>query len=134
MQIMLHRQMGQQSIAKEALGKNSRRAGGEGAVTVAAVALLQFIANHLLAHGVHFNNGARFAAFGIQRAAAVRATPRRCELSGGLLALRGILADGVEEPKGPSLAVRSWWRKRALRRTISSCSWSITNCFFRHPG
>ena len=28
--------------------------------------------------------------------------------SDAVLALRGTLAEGVEEPKGPSLAVRSW--------------------------
>ena len=73
-QVVLHGQMGEQSIAEKPLGKNSRRPCGEGAVTVATVTLFQFIANDFLSHRVHFNNGAGLGPLGMQRAAAVRAT------------------------------------------------------------
>ena len=64
---MLHGQMGQQSIAEKPFGKDPSRSSGEGAVAVATVTLLQFIANDFLSHRVHFNNGAGFTALGVQR-------------------------------------------------------------------
>ncbi len=79
--------MGEQSIAEEPFGKDSSRSGGESAVTAATVTLLQFITNDLLAHRIHFNDGTRFTALGVQRAAAVRATlrPRHRLLAGDLI-------------------------------------------------
>jgi hypothetical protein len=80
--------MGEQSIAEKPFGKDSSRSGGEGPVAVAAVTLLQFIANDFLPHRVHFNDGTRFTALGVQRPAAVRATlwPRHRLLAGDLIA------------------------------------------------
>jgi hypothetical protein len=88
LQVMLHGQMGEQSIAEKPFGEDSRRSGGEGAVAVTAVTLLQFIANDFLSHRVHFNNGTGFTALGVQGAAAVRATlwPRHRLLAGDLIA------------------------------------------------
>src|SRR5208282_1945181 len=107
-----------QSIAKKAFGKHSRRSGGEGAVTVATVALLQFIANHLLSHRVHFNNGACFAAFGIQRATAVRATlrSRHRVLAGDLLLGNAASPVPAMAGLGPALTPRAFQRRVRLDR------------------
>src|SRR2546427_2580012 len=85
---MLQSQMGQQGIAEKPFGKDSGRSGGEGAVAVATVTLLQFIAHDLLSHRIHFNDSTAFTAFGVERAAAVRATlwPRHRLLAADLLA------------------------------------------------
>ena len=79
--------MGQQAIAEKAFGKDSRRSSSEGAMAVATVTLLQFITNDLLSHRVYFDNRARFAALGVQKAAAVRAMlwPRQRLLLGDLI-------------------------------------------------
>src|SRR2546426_4953668 len=44
-------------------------------MAVGAVALLQFITDDFLAHGIHFDNRTRLVALGIQGTAAVRAAP-----------------------------------------------------------
>ena len=51
---------------------------------------------------------------------------------GGGEDLTSRLAEGVEEPKGASLAVRSCHRSLSLSRLISSSRASIFRCFSRH--
>src|SRR2546422_8216248 len=76
MHVMFHGKMGQELVAEESFGKDSRRSSGERAVTAVTVKLLQFITNDLLAHRIHFNNGTRFSALGVHGAAAVGASLR----------------------------------------------------------
>ena len=76
MQVMFHGQMGQELVAEEPFGKDSRRSSRESAVTAPTVKLLQFITNDLLAHRIHFNNGTGFSALGVHGAAAVGASLR----------------------------------------------------------
>src|SRR6266705_2391208 len=70
MHIMLHGQMGQESVAEKTFSKDSRRSSGESAVTAATVALLQFIADDLFTDWLYVNNGTRFSALGVHGAAA----------------------------------------------------------------
>src|ERR1022692_3724674 len=135
MQIMLHGQMGQQSIAEKPFGKNPRRSRGEGALTAAAVALLQFIANNLLAHGVHFDNGARFAAFGIQRAAAVRATPRprHRALAGDLIIGNAAAPVPAMAGLGPAPTQRAFQRCIGLERDFGRRSRGAKGTFLGGP-
>src|SRR5207249_8754823 len=76
MHVMFHGQMGQELVAKEPFGKDSRRSSGEGPVTAATVQLLQFIADDLFTHWLYVNNGPRLSALGVHRAAAVGASLR----------------------------------------------------------
>src|SRR2546425_4947740 len=55
MHIMLHGQMGQESVAEKTFSKDSRRSSGESAVTAATVALLQFIADDLFTDWLYVN-------------------------------------------------------------------------------
>ena len=51
----------------------------------------------------------------------------------GLIGMfHGRLADGVAEPKKPSVACRSWERSFCLRRWSASVSRSISRGFFSH--
>src|SRR5437762_5034046 len=76
MHVMFHGQMGQESVAEETFSKDSRRSSGEGAVTAATVALLQFIADDLFTNWLYVNDGTRFSALGFHGAAAVGASLR----------------------------------------------------------
>jgi hypothetical protein len=73
---MLNGQVREQPVTEEALDEHSGGSSREGAVAVAAVTLLQFVAHDLLPYGIDLDNRASFAALGIERAAAVRTASR----------------------------------------------------------
>ena len=135
MQIMLHGQMSEQSIAEKPFGKDSRRSSGKGTVAVAAVTLLQFIANDFLSHRVHFNNGTGFTALGVQGAAAVRATlwSRHRLLAGDLTV--GDVAPTMTAMTGlgPAPPLRALRRRIGFEREFGRGSRGAKGTFFGGP-
>ena len=111
-------QMGQELVAEEPFGKDSRRSSRESAVTAPTVKLLQFITNDLLAHRIHFNNGTGFSALGVHGAAAVGASlrPRHrllaCDLIVGNVAAAMAAMTGL----GATPALRVFRRRIGFER------------------
>src|SRR5207245_6813280 len=113
MHVMFHGQMGQESVAQETSSKDSRRSSGEGAVTAATVTLLQFIANDLFAHRIHFNNGTPFSALGVHGTTAEGAPlrPRHRLLARDLLGANLPAAMAAMTGLGAASAVRVFRRR-----------------------
>src|SRR2546422_131789 len=115
---MLHRQMGEQLVAKETLGKDSSGSGGEGAMTTTTVALLQFVANDLFTDWLNVNNGAGFSALGVQGTATIRTLLRSWHqlLAGDFLA--GNLTAAMTAMTGfcPTPASRVFLRRIGFER------------------
>jgi hypothetical protein len=135
MEIMFHGQMGEQSIAEKPFWKDSRRARGEGAVTVVTVALLQFIAHDFLSHRVHVNNGSGFTALGVQRPPAVRTTLRlRHRLLAGEL-VAGDVAPAVAAMTrlGPAPALRASRRRIGFKWDFGRRSRGAKGTFLGGP-
>ena len=135
MQVVLHGQMGEQSIAEKPFGKNSSRSCGEGAMTMATVTLLQFKANDFLPHRVHFNNGTGLTALGIQRATAVRATfwPRHRLLAGDLMAGNVPAPMSAMAGLGAALALRAFERGIGFEGDFGRRSRGPKGTFFGGP-
>ena len=81
--------------------------------------------------GILFTDTGSAMTFMAYFAAAVIAT-NPPKAAGKLLGFTGTFEEGVEEPKKPSWAVRSWRRSLPWSRVISSSSSLIFCCFSRH--